>query len=329
MNEWASKFMSVLPNNNPKTDFNKFIKEKDFDEDIETRPTYEQISLELILDEANKNILLLKSLEYILTERVQAYQQFFNTLSKAKASFDVFQHCEGSLRQSLDSFYLFVEQELQQARQQISLSDIRRSLSEMKVEAQKKLNDYMKEIANAEKDVNNCEKKLLKSKEQLDKYMDIRTNSSNPVDRRKQSLHLEEAVSWLAYGTESQQGRDIFITELNKFRSKKVDISEGFLALDLLMTTLTSDDEDDEGSRVVGRREYIKDLLLLHPIWQEGQFWELVLRDCAYEQLQTIPYDIAWYDLDKDKREEMVQRVHNVIFSQRICLSNVCYTSIE
>jgi hypothetical protein len=115
--------------------------------------------------------MVLKSLENIMQERMQAYTQFLNTLSKVKSSFEVFHYCSGSLRQALDSFFLFIEQELQQARQQITLNDIRRTLSEVKVDAQKRLVDYQKEIINAEKEVTNAEKKLIRTKEQLEKHI--------------------------------------------------------------------------------------------------------------------------------------------------------------
>lgn len=124
MNEWASKIMSMSFQNGPGTraDFDRYINEirrqnleymsynREFDEDLETRPSFEQVSQESIIDEANKNIFVLKSLENIMQERSQAYNQFLTTLSKCKQSFEVFQYCSGTLRQSLDAFFIFIEQ---------------------------------------------------------------------------------------------------------------------------------------------------------------------------------------------------------------------------
>jgi chromosome segregation ATPase len=67
--------------------------------------------------------------------------------------------------------YIQLLQELQQAKQQLTLNDIRRSLSEVKADAVKRLSDYQKEILNAEKEVTNAEKKLSKTKEQLEKHL--------------------------------------------------------------------------------------------------------------------------------------------------------------
>jgi hypothetical protein len=51
------------------------------------------------------------------------------------------------------------------------LNDIRKSLSEVKVDAQKRLTDYQKEIINADREVVNAEKKLSKTKESLEKHL--------------------------------------------------------------------------------------------------------------------------------------------------------------
>ena len=121
MSEWAARLGLVFPDK-ARTDFDQFVDEvnndnveylalrKQFDESKETKPTYEQISQERILDEANKNILVLKSLETILQERTQSYTTFFAAQGKYKPSFEIFQYCEGSLRQALDALFVFVEQ---------------------------------------------------------------------------------------------------------------------------------------------------------------------------------------------------------------------------
>jgi len=84
------------------------------------------------------------------------------------------------------------------------------------------------------------------------------------------------------------------------------------------------DDDDDEsdGARGAENRQYLKELLLAHPIWRDGNYWEQTLWQCAIEQLQTIPYDRAWHDMPRDVRKEAVRRVHEVIFSQVMAVTH-------
>lgn len=112
-------------------------------------------------------------MENILYERIQAYSQMFNSLSKTKSSFDVFHTCEGTLRQSFDLFFVFYEQELQQSRQQMQLTELKKEVTEMKLDAQQCVSEYQKYMQNIEKDVVGVEKKLSKSKESLEKYLEI------------------------------------------------------------------------------------------------------------------------------------------------------------
>jgi hypothetical protein len=60
-------------------------------------------------------------------------------------------------------------QEVQKSKQQIYLSDLKRSLAEMRMDAQRRVNEYMREIQTAEKDLTSAEKKIQKSKEALDR----------------------------------------------------------------------------------------------------------------------------------------------------------------
>ena len=145
------------------------------------------------MDELNKYVQILKSFETIIQERVQSFNLFLTGLSKAKTSFDIFQHAEGTMRQALDAFFVFIEQvntsskfissrlkliifyssqELQQARQQLGLGDVRKALSEVKVDAQRRMSDYQQEIAQAEKEVLVAEKKLGKTKEHYEKCLE-------------------------------------------------------------------------------------------------------------------------------------------------------------
>jgi hypothetical protein len=85
-------------------------------------------------------------------------------------------------------------------------------------------------------------------------------------------------------------------------------------------------DNNDDGDMVVSEREiegrgegvrhYLKDRLMVHPIWKKGAFWEQVLWECAIEQLCTIPYTRRWFDMSASERSEAVARVHNVVMSQ-------------
>jgi hypothetical protein len=63
-------------------------------------------------------------------------------------------------------------------------------------------------------------------------------------------------------------------------------------------------------------------LLIGHPLWAESRFWEHALWQLVIEQLQTIPNDVAWHDLDVVEREIAVRRVHDVIFSQVMAITH-------
>jgi hypothetical protein len=63
-------------------------------------------------------------------------------------------------------------------------------------------------------------------------------------------------------------------------------------------------------------REYLKEALIRHPIWHDNKFWELVLWQLIDEQLHTMSYDTPWFFMDRVNRNDAVDRVHNIIFSQ-------------
>lgn len=51
--------------------------------------------------------------------------------------------------------------------------------------------------------------------------------------------------------------------------------------------TSDADSSDDEGGeRGAENRQYIKELLLSHPIWKDGNYWEQTLWQCAIEQVR-------------------------------------------
>jgi hypothetical protein len=56
---------------------------------------------------------------------------------------------------------------------------------------------------------------------------------------------------------------------------------------------INSNDDDMDGGdadvdRGVAQREYLKEILVSHSIWQDGNFWEQVLWQCAIEQVKLF-----------------------------------------
>ena len=86
MSEWATRLL--FPPEKPRADLDEFVQEvnnenveylsfkKDFDELKEIKPSFEQVSQDRILEEANKNLKVLKSLETIILERSQSFGAF-------------------------------------------------------------------------------------------------------------------------------------------------------------------------------------------------------------------------------------------------------------
>jgi len=48
------------------------------------------------------------------------------------------------------------------------------------------------------------------------------------------------------------------------------------------------EDDDEENGRGVENRLYIKELLITHPIWKDGNYWEQTLWQCAIEQVRAM-----------------------------------------
>ena len=80
------------------------------------------------------------------------------------------------------------------------------------------------------------------------------------------------------------------------------------------------DDEDDRG----GNRQYLKEMLSPHALWHKSdcKFWEQALWQLIVEQLQTMPYEKVWHDMDRTDMIVAVRRVHNVIFSQVMAITH-------
>lgn len=150
--------------------------QRDLDEDQECRPTFNQLSMERIVEEAQKSISSLKSLETIVSERLAGFTAFNSSLLKARTAFEGFETNEqGTLKLATDAFFIFSEQELASSRQQLFLGDLKRSLSEVRHDAQRKLTEYQKELATADKDVATAEKKLIKTREAQERGVDYRS----------------------------------------------------------------------------------------------------------------------------------------------------------
>lgn len=82
------------------------------------------------------------------------------------------------------------------------------------------------------------------------------------------------------------------------------------------------DEEEEIARRGIQYRQYIKEKILGHPLWEDGNYWEQALWQCAIEQLQTIPYEKPWYDMDRENRDIAVRRVHDVVFSQVMAITH-------
>lgn len=118
---WSSPVKFLFTGERHKEELAKWIEEineenaefmsykKEF-EVVDLNPTYQQLSQDRIDDQSAKNILMLKSFEHVLEERLFAFNKFLDSLSKTKTSFDAFQSSEGSLRQALDALFVFIEQ---------------------------------------------------------------------------------------------------------------------------------------------------------------------------------------------------------------------------
>jgi len=83
---------------------------KEFDPEVECRPTFEQLSHERIVNEANKNINILKALENILSDRMAGYNSLHTTLTKTSSSHGLLENVDGTLKVALDSLFVFTEQ---------------------------------------------------------------------------------------------------------------------------------------------------------------------------------------------------------------------------
>jgi len=205
--EWASGFLGDGGAANQRPNLDVFLHEvstentehlyftRKVDEKFamqETKPTYEQLSQHSITHEANRNIKVLKAFEVILQERMLAYERFLTGLSRISSTFEHLHDTEGTIRQAFDALFVYTEQELQQARQQTVLGDLRRQVSEVREDTERKLAEYGREVENLAKDVVASEKKLKKSKDSLGKILEAKAKMDVKDAAREQRKALEE-----------------------------------------------------------------------------------------------------------------------------------------
>ena len=169
MNEWASRILhkvgnaansvmaadSASPNSvNHLDDFMKEIEQdqvakmdyqQEFDKEVECKPSFEQLSYERIINEANKNVQVLKALEIILTERLAGFAANHNMWNKMRSNFESFEHSEGTLKLALDSFFVLVDHETSQSNHDPVLVDARKMVKDISAETQKKIVEYQKD----------------------------------------------------------------------------------------------------------------------------------------------------------------------------------------
>jgi hypothetical protein len=160
-----SSFVTEIENEN----VDKMDYQTPFDGASEFRPSFEQISHERIINEINKDVAMLRGLEYILSDRITGFTAQYNTWTKMRGNFDQFEYCEGTLRTALDGFFVLVDQECHQANRASFLNEVKKKVVEMRTDAQRRLVDYQKDLAHADKDLISAEKRLAKSKDHLEK----------------------------------------------------------------------------------------------------------------------------------------------------------------
>jgi uncharacterized protein YlxW (UPF0749 family) len=82
----------------------------------------------------------------------------------------------GTLGLALDALYVFIEQELQQSKQQTMLVDLKMDVIEHRNNSRKKFNDYQSHINSAEKNIDGAERRLSKAREALERAIEARRN---------------------------------------------------------------------------------------------------------------------------------------------------------
>ncbi len=125
--------------------------------------------------------------------RAQSYDRYMSGLSKIAFAFEHLQDAEGTMRQAFDALFVYTEQELQQSRQQAALGELRKQVTEVREDTERKLAEYAREVQNLAKDVAASEKKLNKSKDALSKALEAKTKmDAKDVMREQRKVTTEE-----------------------------------------------------------------------------------------------------------------------------------------
>lgn len=77
------------------------------------------------------------------------------------------------------------------------------------------------------------------------KYEGIKTISPQSILRIENNKMIVDAMDWLCEAVKSQKGRELFVGELNQFRSQKVELTKGFDALGVVLWKTLSKCQDD------------------------------------------------------------------------------------
>jgi hypothetical protein len=142
---------------------------------------------------------------------MQSYDRFLSGLKNFANTFETFHENQfrdnSTMRQAYDALFVYVEQELQQARQQLVLGDLKRKVLECRQDVTRKLSDYSREIDNLEKDVKASEKKLNKNKDALNKLVESKIKMDAKDAAREAKHHNENNM----YSIQGQAQNDISI----------------------------------------------------------------------------------------------------------------------
>jgi hypothetical protein len=83
---------------------------KEYNAEVECRPTFEQLSHERVVNEANKDVNLLKALEIVVSDRMTGYASLNTALHKTGSSYELLENVDGTLKIALDSLFVFTDQ---------------------------------------------------------------------------------------------------------------------------------------------------------------------------------------------------------------------------
>lgn len=124
---------------------------------------------------------MLKNMESMLHERMHAYTLYFNAMGKNHYTVGSEQaRIGGSLGLALDALFVFIEQELQQSKQQTLLVDLKNNVIEQRNQCRKKFADYQNHLNLADKNIEVAEKRLLKAREVLEKAIEAKRGVTAP-----------------------------------------------------------------------------------------------------------------------------------------------------